>query len=126
MLPGSSARFTCRIRSSASPSSASRNGILPCPMPCSPVQVPSIASARSFEARDKGLCLGHVGVVLVVEQQADMEVAVTRVPDDRGDQPVRDNVLMRRLDAIGKPRDRHADIGGQDRQHPARRLFCAQ
>jgi hypothetical protein len=47
ILSGSNARFTQRIASSASgPSSFSRYFILPCPTPCSPVQVPSISSAR--------------------------------------------------------------------------------
>src|SRR3954449_6872549 len=48
MFCGSSAFFSARIASIASgPSSALRYFCLPWPMPCSPVQVPSIACARS-------------------------------------------------------------------------------
>src|SRR6186713_1246206 len=48
MFCGSSAFFNARIASIASgPSSALRYFCLPWPMPCSPVQVPSIACARS-------------------------------------------------------------------------------
>src|SRR6185295_5323532 len=43
---GSSACLMVRMTSSAGQCSAARYFILPCPTPCSPVQVPSIASAR--------------------------------------------------------------------------------
>src|SRR5262249_31052437 len=47
MSCGSSARFTERMASSApAPCSAARYFILPWPMPCSPVHVPPMASAR--------------------------------------------------------------------------------
>ena len=48
MIPrGSSAAFTARIAATpAAPNSSSRNPIFPIPIPCSPVQVPSIAMAR--------------------------------------------------------------------------------
>src|SRR6266851_5647024 len=47
MLSGSSARFSVRMTETASPCSATRKSILPLPMPCSPVEVPSMAMARS-------------------------------------------------------------------------------
>ncbi len=43
---GSSARLIARITGTASPCSASRKSSLPMPMPCSPVEVPLMASAR--------------------------------------------------------------------------------
>src|SRR3569623_963087 len=44
---GSSARLIWRMISPPSPSSSTRASCLPSPMPCSPVQVPSIVSARA-------------------------------------------------------------------------------
>src|SRR5688572_6553329 len=44
---GSSVCLISRIKPTASPCSRSRKAILPKPMPCSPVQVPPIARARS-------------------------------------------------------------------------------
>jgi hypothetical protein len=46
MLSGSIAVLIARITLTASPCSAIRKSILPQPMPCSPVQVPSSDSAR--------------------------------------------------------------------------------
>ena len=50
-VAGSSERLIVLIVSTASPSSRARNATLPVPMPCSPVQVPSMASARATSAR---------------------------------------------------------------------------
>src|SRR5262245_31194929 len=56
MFCGSSARLIEAMASSAAvPCSATRYFILPCPTPCSPVQVPSIESARSTSRSDSAL-----------------------------------------------------------------------
>src|SRR5262249_46837078 len=56
MFLGSSARFNEAMTSIArDPSSAATYFILPCPTPCSPVQVPSIESARSTSRSDSAL-----------------------------------------------------------------------
>ena len=67
---GSSARLIARIASSAgAPCSAGRYFILPCPTPCSPVQVPSMASARSTSRSMKRLGARDLVGVVHVDQQ---------------------------------------------------------
>ena len=60
MLRGSSARLIVRIRSTASPCSATSKSILRTPMPCSPVQVPSMPSARGTTRSCERLGLGEL------------------------------------------------------------------
>ena len=104
-------------RAPAAPCSASRYFILPCPTPCSPVQVPSMASARSTSRSLKRLgALDLVGIVHV-DQQREVEIAVADMADDRRQQPALGDVALRLGDAFGQPRDRHADVG--------RRSCCA-
>ena len=65
MFCGSSACFSARMASIASgPSSALRYFCLPCPMPCSPVQVPPIACARSTTPMHEVLAARHLFAVI--------------------------------------------------------------
>src|SRR5215475_11216088 len=47
-----------------------------------------------------------------VDQQREMEIAVADMAENRRHQPALGNVALRRRDAFGKPRDRHAHVGG--------------
>ena len=58
-----------------------------------------------------------VGIVDVAEQRA-VEIAVADMADDRRQQIEPLQVVLGLGDAIGEPRDRHADVG---RDHAARR-----
>ena len=86
MSSGSSARLIARMAASAgSPCSAAIYFILPWPMPCSPVQVPSIAERaldqpfeQSLGARD---LVGIVGSTVSA-----VEIAVADMADDRRDE----------------------------------------
>ncbi|MNL80666.1 hypothetical protein D3C87_2075740 [compost metagenome] len=53
-----------------------------------------------------------------------MEITIARMADDRGDEAMRGNVFVGRLDTIGKPGNRHTDIGGQDSQPRRQALLC--
>ena len=109
---GSSARLIARIASSAgAPCSASRYFILPCPTPCSPVQVPSIASARSISRSLNALATLTSSGSSHVDQQRQMEIAVADMADDRRDQLALGDVALGLGDAFGQPRERHADVG---------------
>ena len=86
-LSGSSARLIAAIAASAAaPCSARRYFILPCPTPCSPVQVPSMASARSTTRSHRPLRDLHLGCVIHVDQQREVEVAVADMAEDRRDE----------------------------------------
>ena len=114
MSSGSSARLIVRIRSTASsPCSATSASSLCMPMPCSPVQVPPIAIARSADALRELLGLRALGGVVGIEQHEQVEVAVADVTDDRRDEPRRLDVGARLEHAVGEARDRHAGIGGE-------------
>ncbi len=65
------------------PNSSTRNSRLPRPMPCSPVQVPPIASARrtSRVLRSHASC--DVGVAVRVDQDHQVEIAVADVAEQR-------------------------------------------
>ena len=81
MFCGSSASFSARIASSASgPSSAFRYFCLPCPMPCSPVQVPPTLGEHNREILGGMLGLsdaeleelsrdGIIGTEMLMEEQ---------------------------------------------------------
>ena len=113
MSCGSSACLIVRMMSTPWPSSWRRKPILPWPMPCSPVQVPSMAIARMFSRAtnfsDSAISFGSFDV----HQHQHVEIAVAGMADDRRDQPHLGNVGLGLGDAFGKPRDRHADIGRQ-------------
>ncbi len=127
MFCGSSARLIAAMAASAgAPCSARRYFILPWPTPCSPVQVPSMASARSTSRSIRILgALDLVGVVHV-DQQRQMEIAVADMAEDRRDQIELGDVALRFGDAFGQPRDRHADVGGEQPARPGRRRRAAQ
>ncbi len=93
--------------------SCSRNDIFPCPTPCSPVQVPSMASARAFSRATKVLDDDNTFRRLVVEQHQDMEIAVAGVTDDRRQQSVFLDIGPSRGNAFGKFRDRYAHVRRQ-------------
>ena len=87
MLCGSMARFKARIRSSAArPCSISRYFIFFCPTPCSPVQVPSMASARFDQPVDESFAGLDLGRIVHVHERLNMEVAVADMADDGRDQ----------------------------------------
>ena len=88
MLFGSSACLISRISDSASPCSSRRNLILSRPTPCSPVQVPSSASARCTmrlvqALRPRARSLGSSGST----RSGEVEVAVADMADDVVRQP---------------------------------------
>ena len=64
------------------PASSTRKSILCRPMPCSPVQVPSIASARCTSCCVEPLGGLALARVVRVDQVGDVEVAVADVADD--------------------------------------------
>jgi hypothetical protein len=117
MSRGSTADFSARMSATASnPSSASRNLRLPRPTPCSPVQVPSKAIARAASRLlIHSTCFtSFFGVG--IEEDVEMEIAVSYMTDERRDHARPHDILGRLLDARGEVRDRHADI----RRKPAR------
>jgi hypothetical protein len=54
-----------------------------------------------------------VGVVHVVRTDDQVEIAVADMADHRGEQAAVGEVALGLLDALGQPRDRHADIRRQ-------------
>ena len=90
--------------------------ILPWPMPCSPVQVPSMAMARMLSRATNSSASSISFGSFDVHQHQHMEIAVADMADDRRDQAHLGDIGLGLGDAFGKPRDRHADIG----RRPAR------
>src|SRR5262245_59257242 len=58
------------------------------------------------------LCARRLLGVAQVDQQREMEIAVADMAENRRHQPALGNVALRRRDAFGEPRDRHAHVGG--------------
>ena len=70
-----------------------------------------MAMARSTSRDDEGLGARDLVRIVHVDQRRDVEIAVADMADDRRDQARRVDVALRRLDAFGEARDRHADVG---------------
>src|SRR5215212_11309060 len=71
------------------------------------------------EARDESFDARDLVRIVHVDQRRDMEIAVPDMTDHRRDEARRVGVALRRLDAFGEPRDRHADVGrGRLRTRP--------
>ena len=51
------------------------------------------------------VCIFHIA------QKRQMKIPVADMPDNRSYKPRFRQILLRRLDTIGKPRNRHANIG---------------
>ena len=64
-------------------------------------------------------------LVVEIDQNADVEIAVADVTDDGADQLARGNVALGFGDAFGKPRDRHANVARQ-RLRAGTQRDCAQ
>ena len=126
MLCGSMACFKTRIRSSAAgPCSTSRYFIFFWPTPCSPVQVPSMASGAAHQPLDESLAGGDLGRVVRVHERLNMEIAVAHMADDGRDEAAFLDVPLGLVDAFGEARDRHADIG-RDRLRAGTQAPAAQ
>ena len=98
--------------------------ILPWPTPCSPVQVPSMARARSTSRSQKRLGARDLVGVVQVDQQREVEVAVADMAEDRREQAGSPRCPLASRHAFGEPRDRHAHVGGDRLRagpQPARR-----
>ena len=125
-LSGSSARLIARMTSSDAPCSASRYFILPMPTPCSPVQVPPIASARSDQPLVQPPRL--LDLAPARRDRARTSGGSCRRPRGRRG---RWETARRRcrfsvsIDALGEPRDRHADVGRPRRASPGRSASAA-
>src|SRR5262249_6059784 len=124
MSSGSSARLMAAMAASAGlPSSPARYFILPCPTPCSPVHVPSMASARSTSrshnvfaaltsaaSRLRGFAPRRFATA---NTQAGMEISAAHRPQDRPTQAGLGDLARGCGDAFRQLRNRHAHIGGQ-------------
>ena len=91
-------------------------------MPCSPVQVPSIASARMTRRSFRRSASASSAGIVAVDQKAQVEVAIADMPDQRRDEEAAFEVLLGLENALGQPGDRHAHVGRPDLAARAQRL----
>ena len=114
MLCGIERPFRARASASSAsaPCSASRYFILPWPTPCSPVQVPSMASARSTRRSMKASPRAiSVGVVRCRSAASSGNCRRRHGRRSARAGRVASMSLLGLGDAFGEPRDRHADVG---------------
>ena len=61
----------------------------------------------------KGLGVSNLGRTVHIDQHTNVEISIADVANDRGNQSRFGYIALCLLNAIGKPRNRHADVGGQ-------------
>ena len=99
--------------SAGSPCSAGRYFILPWPTPCSPVQVPSIASARCDRRSRKASTRSTSASSFMSTSSPTWKLPSPTWPTIGAESLLVGNVALGLGHAFGEPRNRNADVGRQ-------------